>query len=318
MHGILKKHLFGSALSICDRLVIDDEWNLHVGNVNAGNVCATLLSTDIIEKDPTEGIRFFGNINLQEGFFLTGNVNLSGVMFNDFFTSGNVTAGGNVNAPIVCADEMAVDCIYGKGLPGNGPLIKGATEIDGTLDIVGGPLTVPQIFSSGVCSDVVLLDTLTPKSADEIQVLQGNLAMCGGAIHANLICSKNPGQPVEVCNGGLRVLDGCFTLHKETAGPSVGPITTTAPAGVIIMQASGSIAMGGTQTVRLMNPCISADSVVMASIGSYISSGVPAVIRVEVNSGFADIVVQNLWHAPLSVSNDIPNLAQVPIQYLIV
>lgn len=373
--GKLKKHLFGSALSICDKLVIDEHWNLCVGNILAGNICGTLLGSDIIEKDPTKGIRFFGNINIQDGFFLTGNVDLTGVMFSDFFTTGNIYAGGNILADgnittmedlcVVgtaflkggaCTPTLAVTTITGK-TPGDGPIIQGNSQLIGALEIVGGPLTVPQVFSTGVCTDVLLVNTLTPKLGTDINVMQGNVILvanamphffCGdllanvimpknpegidipmgnvslldplgyfcGNVRANAICSKNPGVPLSVCGGGLTVIDGCFSLPKSTSLPDgENEVATMTPAGVAQMMAlgSGGIAPGEIQSVRLTNPCLTANSVVLATVGVYTGNGIPIVHRTEPSVGDADIFILNV-----DTGNVIDQGTIIPIQYLIV
>jgi len=375
--GKLKKHLFGSALSICDKLVLDEHWNLCVGNITAGNICGTLLATEIIEKDAADGIKFFGNINIQEGFFLTGNVDLTGVMFTDFSTSGNIYAGGNIFSEgnlttmedlcVVgkaylkggaCTPLMAANVITGKE-PGVGPVINGNSQLNGSLEIVGGPLTVPQIFASGVCTDILLVNTVTPKASGNlganVNVIQGNVNLdyghyfCGdlraniispknhlgidipegnltlldplgyfcGNVVANAICSKNPGLPLVVCGGGLTLLDGCFSLPKSTSSTDgENEVTTTTPAGVALMTAlgMGGIGPGGMQSVRLLNQCIHANSVVVATVGNYLGGGgIPIVQRTVVGVGDVDIYIRNL-----DSTYDIDQGNIIPIQYIIV
>jgi len=333
-YGRLDTHLIGNGLSIRDKLVIDENWNLCVGNVTSGNICGSLIATDIIEKDPAQGINFFGNVNIQEGFFVTGNVDLTGVMFVDFFTSGNIFAEGNINTMSdlnvsgtsylnggACITGLQTDVLTGKTF-GVGPIITGNSQLLGSFDIIGGPLSSSQIFCDGLCTDVLLLNTMTPKAGNDIDVLEGNINIVGspfffcGDVKANVICSNNPGVPLNICGGGMEITEGCFTLPKSTSGTDgENEVLTTTPAGIVQMTALGmsGIVAGDVQSVRLVNPCITSTSIVLATIGTYADDGTPIVQKTQVGAGDVDIFVMNIDSSLAIAPGTI-----IPIQYLIV
>jgi hypothetical protein len=240
-HGILCKHLFGVALSICDRLVLDQNLNLFVGNVLAGNVCGTLVTSELIEKDSLQGISLCGNLTVKDGFFLRGNVQVdSTVMVNGTFT-GDVTVGGMLTA------------------------------------------------QGGVCSNVILVNTLSPKT----------------------------GTAINVVSGDLNVVDGCFTVPKSVnTVDGENEVSSATPAGVAQLLTLSAIAPGDLFSVLMTNPCVTADSVVLSTVGPYndvLNAGVPVVHRVEPGAGSVLIVLTNTHP-----DDSIPDAITIPIHYLIV
>jgi hypothetical protein len=88
-------------------------------------------------------------------------------------------------------------------LPGVGPVIQGNTLVVGGLSVTGPELIVPQLVSDTICSDVAMLNTITPKTGTSIEILQGNVLLNGGALFADNIYGQT--QPGIVIHGNVNV-----------------------------------------------------------------------------------------------------------------
>ena len=93
-------------------------------------------------------------------------------------------------------------------------------------------------------------------------------------------------------------------------------MSLTTPAGVAVLETLGADwTANEIRSVRMFNPCVSLDSVVLATVGAYGGiSGIPVVHRTEV----AGIGVVDLYVVNVDQSSNIIVSTDVPLQYLIV
>lgn len=109
MSGPLGKNLFGNNLRIGDKLFVDRELNVYAANVTATNMTTTLFTSKIVEKESMEGIMLCGNLHVQDGSFITGNVDLTGTVMGDMLAESVTVSGGLSVAGIVRVREICSD-----------------------------------------------------------------------------------------------------------------------------------------------------------------------------------------------------------------
>ena len=123
--GRLTDDLFCGTLTIGDVMVLDAELNLIVGNITAKNIHATLYTSKIVEETSMAGITVYGNLHIQDGSYLTGNVSLDGV------TLQNITIGNDATI----AGELYVNSITSKtNAITTGPTLIGNVGVTGSFD----------------------------------------------------------------------------------------------------------------------------------------------------------------------------------------
>lgn len=348
--GRLTDDLFCRTLTIGDRMVLDQNLNLIVGNVFAGNLECVLFTSKIVEQSSMSGVTIYGNLHIQPGFYLTGNIDLTGVMLEDVNASGNINIGKNC----CVSGDVLTDKITSKTNPLTlGPSLFGASSVQGSLTVSG------LITSAQLCSDSILVNTLSGKNTDLIE-LEGDLALtsgnifvhnitgkldgvgplitgnttingnldvassidcnglfatsinCNGLVATTLLCdqfSSKSGIAVDII-GNINMLDGGISMYKSTNGPSVSNILSSdTPSGTLYFEATGNLSPQLSLLI-MNNPFVTANSVVVASIGNYVGSGLPLMQQTTVSPGQVDFYFLNL--------NTIFTGEYVPINYIIV
>jgi len=345
--GKLTQDLNGGTLSIGDNLVIDSHLNMHVGNISAGNVFCTLFTSKLVEQTSQNGINVYGNLHIESGFYLTGDFKITNETFENLNVNGLLAVSGSatITEDLTVDQNLSVPTLSGL-TTGTGPIIKGNTSVVGGLSVSGPDLLVPQVICDTLCTEVAILNTLTPKTGHTIEVF-GNLVVTGQqltvpqlvcpdispgsgqvAIHGNLTIAA-PGVQLDVLNvhcnsisplavGGAITLTGnvditgnCLTLAKQNGGPANDNIVyTSKSAGVVTYYTATTFNAFDYRTITLINPCIKSDSVVLIAIGDYTGSSLLIVSQIQVSTGQVDVTLFNLV-STINVGD------LIPLQYLI-
>lgn len=301
--GVLNKGLQGSHLRIGDKLVIDRDTNILVGNIGCGTLTTHegIFTPALVEDKSFEGIQLHGNLIIQPGSFLIGDVDMSGVISGDLTVGGTGLFGGN----IATGGALFTSVVH--------------PETTGGLVTLSGNVRMSQNLSvsSSITADVLLVDNLIAQPSSMINVL-GSIHLVDstthfqGNLHTLAIASANSSSPITIA-GGIDLISGCFSIPKEQTLPSSVSGSTSTPAGVLIFQTASSISPFATATIVLVNPCIHATSVILCNIGSFTGTGIPIVQSISPAAGTASIRILNS-----DPSNSIPAGTNIPINFLIV
>ncbi len=320
--GKLDQDLIGGTLTIGDRLVLDGQLNLIVSNIHSGNIFGILFTNQLVENVSTQGIQVYGNLHIADGFYLTGDI------IADSTTVTQLNVLGMLTTPVIKSSVSGI-----------GPTLLGNTTVSGNLGVVGD-IIAPVIHTDSLVSDVVLLNTISPRTGSTIELF-GNLHLLGGELFVDIITNEtNAGIVLDgnviiggsqlmvpsiftdrvthitangiVVDGNVHVLNGCLTLEKSDASANVTNIVTTnRSAGRINYYSQSSFFPLDEHVIQMHNPCISNSSVVMSLVGTHIGLGTPYVLRTEVHNGYANIFLTNFS------GNTIPTGNTIELQYLI-
>lgn len=300
--GVLNKGLQGDHLRIGDKLVIDRESNIMVGNIGCGTLTTHqgIFTPALVEDKSFEGIRLHGNLVIQPGSFLIGDVEMSGVINGDLTVGGTGIFGGN----IAVGDSIYTSTLRPETL-GASITCTGNIKMDRNLTVM-----------ESISADSILVDNLISQPSSMINILgslnliDGASSFCGNIV--TLSIQAKTAAPVSI-SGGLDVASGCVTVPKSISTPSAVSGSLTTPGGVLVLELAADLMPSSTTSIGLINPCILSTSVILCNIGSFTGTGTPIVYRVVPSSGTATVSVINV-----DPVNPIPIGTNIPINFLIV
>lgn len=152
--GRLTDDLFCGTLTVGDTMVLDSNLNLIVGNINAQFIHGVLFTNKLVELNSMEGIKVCGNLLIQDGSFIKGNIDINTIVIQNIDMLGNINIMG----------YALVDNLTSITSPNTaGPHIHGNTIISGSLYV-----------SDNLCADTILTDTIVGKTANSVSI-HGNL-----------------------------------------------------------------------------------------------------------------------------------------------
>lgn len=308
--GRLTDDLFCRTLTVGDRMVLDQNLNLIVGNVIAGNLQCALFTSKIVEESSLSGITVYGNLHIQSGSYLTGDIDLTGVMFEDVLAHGNVTIGGFASV----ATELFVDKITSKTQPVlTGPMFYGNTTVasgksfaadlvetnalasrsGSSIQIYGNllideNLTVSEIIAASVTGKVsglgpliigntVVYGTITADALGCEGIISAHRLICDGIISSTLLTDQLSGRSGDQLDivGNVSLLTGTLTTLKSVSGPHVSnTISGNTPSGIAIYSVTANTAPQ-LLTLTMQNEWIQGNSLVLATIGNYEGNALP-------------------------------------------
>lgn len=300
--GVVNKGLQGDHLRIGDKIVINRETNVMVGNIGCGTLTTHqgIFTPALIEDKSFEGIMLHGNLIIQPGSFLIGDVDMSGIIAGDLTVGGTGMFGGD----IATGGSIFTSTIRAETV---GAMVTCTANVK-----MNQNLNVMQSISA----DSILVDNLISQPSNTINIL-GSLnlvddssSFCGNVV--TLSIQSKTASPISI-GGGLNVTSGCLTIPKSTSTPSPISGSLTTPAGVLMLQLALDLMPTMTTSITLINPCVVSDSVILGSIGSFAGSGIPVVQGITTAAGIATISIINM-----DSLNLIPMGTIVPINFLIV
>lgn len=223
--GKLTQDLNGGTLSIGDNLVIDTNLNMHIGNIAAGNVFCTLFTSKLVEQTSQSGIHVYGNLHIENGFYLTGDFKITNETFDNLNVNGTLSVSGSASISEDLTVDQTLKVLTLSGLTtGLGPTIKGNTTLMGGLIVTGPDLVVPQLICDTICTEVAILNTVTPKTGQAIEVF-GNVHLIDdtGSLYVNSIYGQT--QSTITAHGNLIVTGPNLTVPYLVC-PDLSPGST--------------------------------------------------------------------------------------------
>lgn len=137
--GKLTQDLIGGSLRINDTLVIDQQLNLVIGNVLASTLTGPLYAPSLTEQNSMQGISVFGNLTVQPGWYLGGDISTSALtVTGPAVYQQSLTVQGVLNAAMISSDTIMADSIVARtdqdvSVVGNVVLLDPTTTFTGNL-----------------------------------------------------------------------------------------------------------------------------------------------------------------------------------------
>lgn len=137
--GKLTQDLIGGSLRINDTLVIDQNLNLIIGNVMSSTLSGPLFTPSLTEQNSMQGISVFGNLAVQPGWFLTGEIVSQGITATGpSVCEQSLTVQGVLSAAMITSDTLMIDSMLARNeldinVVGNLVIIDGASTFTGNV-----------------------------------------------------------------------------------------------------------------------------------------------------------------------------------------
>lgn len=181
--GKLTQDLIGGSLRINDVLVIDQQLNVIVGNVLASTLTGPLYTPSLTEQNSMQGISVFGNLTVQPGWFLGGDISTSALtVTGPAIYQQSLTVQGVLNAAMISSDTLMIDSILARttqdvNVVGNLVLLDPTSAysgnlftshirplisdiiMEGNISMVNGCLTLEKTISSATPSNTFYSST---------------------------------------------------------------------------------------------------------------------------------------------------------------